>query len=239
MLRLSGAELVEVPAGTLLEPEQLSHLERRLAEQLKKTEKNGIIWPNSGTIRQSPGPLYADRAGIWDESQQQSRRLDLRDRHRRHDRGRFERPAWENGGHCDQRRRPARRGNVSPVQGRQSDNYRRQLDRRGIGLAASPRHDGLQVDKSYLVPDEEALQLIFDVLQRESLHLGGSSGINIAGAIRLSIDFFPGKTIVPLYAAFVFAISSKLLDPDFRRSGKYPGCPTGSSANRTSGFEKT
>ena len=78
------------------------------------------------------------------------------------------------------------------------------------------------VDKAYLIPDEEALPLIFDVLLHEGLCLGGSSGINIAGAIRLAKDLGPGKTIVTILADYGSRYQSKLFNPDFLRSKKLP-----------------
>src|SRR4029077_17969528 len=71
----------------------------------------------------------------------------------------------------------------------------------GIGLGrVTPIIEDMKVDKSYLIPDEEALPLIFEVLEHEGLCLGGSSGINIAGAIRMAKDLGPGHTIVTILA---------------------------------------
>jgi len=93
----------------------------------------------------------------------------------------------------------------------------------GIGLGrVTPIIDGLKVDKSYLIPDEEALPLIFDLLEHEGLCLGGSSGINVAGAIRLAKDLGPGKTIVTILADYGTRYQSKLFNPDFLRSKKLP-----------------
>src|SRR4029077_8579607 len=78
------------------------------------------------------------------------------------------------------------------------------------------------VDKAYLIPDEEALPLIFDTMLHEGLCLGGSSGINIAGAIRLAKDLGPGKTIVTILADYGSRYQSKLFNPDFLRGKKLP-----------------
>jgi cysteine synthase len=80
----------------------------------------------------------------------------------------------------------------------------------------------LKVDKPYLIPDEEALPVIFDVLEHEGLCLGGSSGINIAGAIRLAKDLGPGHTIVTVLADGGARYQSKLFNPEFLRSKKLP-----------------
>src|SRR5262249_43754395 len=69
----------------------------------------------------------------------------------------------------------------------------------GIGLGrVTPIIEDIKVDKPYLIPDEEAVPIIFDLLQHEGLCLGGSTGINIAGAIRLAKDLGKGKTIVTI-----------------------------------------
>jgi cysteine synthase A len=93
----------------------------------------------------------------------------------------------------------------------------------GIGLGrVTPIIDGIKVDKAYLIPDEEALPLIFDLLEYEGLCLGGSSGINIAGAIRLAKDLGPGKTIVTILCDSGTRYRSKLFNPEFLRSKKLP-----------------
>jgi cysteine synthase len=93
----------------------------------------------------------------------------------------------------------------------------------GIGLGrVTPIIKDIKVDKAYLIPDEEALPLIFDVLEHEGLCLGGSSGINIAGAIRLAKDLGPGKTIVTILADYGSRYQSKLFNPDFLHAKKLP-----------------
>jgi cysteine synthase A len=93
----------------------------------------------------------------------------------------------------------------------------------GIGLGrVTPIIDGLKVDKAYLIPDEEALPVIFDLLEHEGLCLGGSSGINVAGAIQLAKDLGPGKTVVTILADYGTRYQSKLFNPDFLRSKKLP-----------------
>src|SRR5262249_5170276 len=93
----------------------------------------------------------------------------------------------------------------------------------GIGLGrVTPIIDGLKVDKAYLIPDEEALPIIFDLLEHEGLCLGGSSGINIAGAVRLAKDLGPGKTIVTILADYGHRYQSKLFNPEFMRSKQSP-----------------
>jgi cysteine synthase A len=82
--------------------------------------------------------------------------------------------------------------------------------------------EGLTVDHAYQVPDEEALPLLFDLLAEEGLFLGGSSGINVAGAIRLARDLGPGKTIITILADSGQRYQSKLWTPAFLRSKGLP-----------------
>jgi cysteine synthase len=78
------------------------------------------------------------------------------------------------------------------------------------------------VDDAYLVPDEEAVPLIYDLLEHEGICVGGSTGINVAGAIRLAKQLGPGKTIVTILADSGNRYQSKLFNPDFMRSKKLP-----------------
>jgi len=93
----------------------------------------------------------------------------------------------------------------------------------GIGLGrVTPIIEGLKVDHSYLIPDEEAVPIIFDLLEHEGLCLGGSSGINIAGAIRLARDLGPGHTIVTVLCDYGTRYQSKLFNPKFLREKGLP-----------------
>jgi cysteine synthase A len=93
----------------------------------------------------------------------------------------------------------------------------------GIGLGrVTPIIADLRVDKPYLIGDEEAVPLIFDLLEHEGLCVGGSSGINIAGAIRLAKDLGAGHTIVTVLCDYGTRYQSKLFDPAFLRSKKLP-----------------
>ena len=78
------------------------------------------------------------------------------------------------------------------------------------------------VDKAYLIPDEEAVPLVFDLLEHEGLCVGGSSGINVAGAIRLAKDLGPGHTIVTVLCDGGARYQSKLFNPEFLRSKNLP-----------------
>ena len=78
------------------------------------------------------------------------------------------------------------------------------------------------VDFAYRIPDSEALPIVFDLLKHEGLCMGGSTGINVAGAIRLARELGPGHTIVTLLCDFGTRYQSKLFNPEFLRSKNLP-----------------
>jgi cysteine synthase A len=95
----------------------------------------------------------------------------------------------------------------------------------GIGLGRVTKNvEGAPIDDAYQVPDAEALPLLFDLLRREGLCLGGSSAINVAGAIRLARDLGPGHTVATILADSGTRYLSKLWNPAFLREKGLP-CP--------------
>jgi len=95
----------------------------------------------------------------------------------------------------------------------------------GIGQGRVTRNiEGAPVDDAYQIPDLEGLAIVFDLLKHEGLCLGGSSGINIAGAIRLARDLGPGHTVVTILADSGTRYQSKLFNPAFLREKGLP-CP--------------
>ncbi|HET6158376.1 MAG TPA: pyridoxal-phosphate dependent enzyme, partial [Dongiaceae bacterium] len=93
----------------------------------------------------------------------------------------------------------------------------------GIGQGRVTKNvDGTPVDFAYRIPDSEALPIVFDLLKEEGLCMGGSTGINVAGAIRLANDLGPGHTIVTILADFGTRYQSKLFNPEFLRSKGLP-----------------
>ena len=96
----------------------------------------------------------------------------------------------------------------------------------GIGLGrATPIVGDIAVEYPYIVPDTEAVAAVFDLVQHEGLVLGGSSGINVAGAIRLARDLGPGKTIVTILADLGTRYQSKLFNPTFLAAHDLPTPP--------------
>jgi cysteine synthase A len=216
MLRLCGAQLVEVPAAPYSNPNNYQHVGRRLAEQLKQTEKNGVIFADQWNNLDNRKAHYVSTGPeIWEQCQ-----------------GRIDGfiCAIGTGGTI---------AGVSPfLREKKKDIIIGVADPRGaamyhlfkdgqakateggsitegIGLGrVTPIIEGIKVDKAYLI--------IFDLLEHEGLCLGGSSGINIAGAIRLAKDLGPGKTIVTILADYGSRYQSKLFNPEFLRAKKLP-----------------
>src|SRR6202012_5350351 len=93
----------------------------------------------------------------------------------------------------------------------------------GIGQGRITKNlEGAPIDTAYQIPDSEAVPYIFDLLEHEGLCLGGSSGINIAGAVRLAKELGPGHTIVTILCDYGTRYQSKLFNPQFLRSKNLP-----------------
>ena len=224
MLRLCGAELVEVPAVPYSNPNNYQHVGRRLADELKKTEPNGVIFADQWNNLDNRLAHYVSTGPeIW---QQTDGKVDgficsvgtggtlagastfLREKKKdivigfADPRGAAMYNLFAHG-----EAKPSEGGSITE----------------GIGLGrVTPIIEDIKVDKAYLIPDEEAVPIIFDLLEHEGLCLGGSSAINIAGAVRLAKDLGPGKTIVTVLCDYGTRYQSKLFNPDFLRSKKLP-----------------
>jgi cysteine synthase A len=224
MLRMCGAELVEVPALPYSNPNNYQHVGRRLADELRKSEPNGVIfadqWNNLDNRRAhyvSTGPE------IW---QQTDGKVDG-----------FICSVGTGGtlagtstflremkkdiviGVADPRGAAMynlfSRGEVKATEGGSITE--------GIGLGrVTPIIEDIKCEKAYLIPDEEAVPVVFDLLEHEGLCLGGSSGINVAGAVRLAKDMGPGHTIVTILADLGTRYQSKLFNPAFLREKGLP-----------------
>jgi cysteine synthase A len=223
-LRLCGAELVEVPALPYSNPNNYQHVARRLADELRKTERLGVFyadqWNNLDNRKahyQSTGPE------IWEETDGKVSGFIC---------------AIGTGGTIAGVSSYLREKNkdivigIADPRGAAMYNLFAHGEAKasdggsiteGIGLGRVTRMiEGIKVDKSYLIPDEEAVPIIFDLLEHEGLCLGGSSGINVAGAIRLAKDLGPGHTIVTVLADYGTRYQSKLFNPQFLRSKNLP-----------------
>jgi cysteine synthase len=224
MLRLCGAELIEVPALPYSNPNNYQHVARRLAEELRKTEPNGVLfadqWNNLDNLKAhyvSTGPEIWQQtggnidgficsvgsggtlagAGIFLKEKNKNIVIGCAD-----PRGAAMYELFKNG-----------EAKVSPG-GSITE---------GIGLGrVTPIIAEAKVDEAYLIPDEEAVPIIYELLEHEGLCLGGSTGINVAGAIRLAKHLGAGRTIVTILCDSGNRYQSKLFNPAFMRSKNLP-----------------
>jgi cysteine synthase A len=224
MLRLTGAELIEVPALPYSNPNNYQHIARRLADQLRKSEPNGVLFADQwNNLDNRKAHFVSTGPEIW---QQTGGRIDgficavgtggtlagtstyLREKNKGIVIG------------CADPRGAAMyeffaHGKAKATEGGSITE--------GIGLGrVTAIVEDIKVEKPYVIPDEEAVPIIFDLLQHEGLCLGGSSGINVAGAIRLAKDLGPGKTIVTVLCDYGTRYQSKLFNPQFLRSKNLP-----------------
>jgi cysteine synthase A len=222
-LRLVGAELREVPAVPYRNPENYVHVSERLAKELAAREPNGVLWANQwDNLANRHGHYTTTGPEIW---QQTDGKVD----------GFI--CAIGTGGTLSgvslflKERNPKIRIGLADPLGAALYNYFKHGELKaegtsiteGIGQGRVTRNvDGTPVDAPYQIPDEEALPIIFDLVTHEGLCLGGSSGINVAGAIRLARDLGPGKTIVTILADYGTRYQSKLFNPAFLRSKNLP-----------------
>jgi cysteine synthase A len=224
VLRLFGAELVEVPALPYSNPNNYQHVGRRLAEELKKTEKNGVIFADQWNNLDNSKAHYVSTAPeIWDDT---GGKIDG-----------FICSVGSGGTlagvsrYLKEKKKNVEIGVADP-RGAAMYNLFAHGEAKateggsiteGIGLGrVTAIVEQMIVDEAFLIPDEEAVPIIFDLLRNEGLCLGGSSGINVAGAIRLAKEMGPGHTIVTILADFGTRYQSKLFDPAFLRSKKLP-----------------
>jgi cysteine synthase A len=223
MIRLAGAELVEVPAVPYANPNNYVKVSGRLAERLAQSEPNGAIWANQfDNVANRQGHIETTGPEIWEQT---DGRVDG-----------FVCAVGTGGtlagvGIALKNRNPAVTIGLADPMGAALYAYytRGELKAEGssitegIGQGRITKNlEGAPVDVAYQIPDEEAVPVIFELLEREGLCLGGSSGINVAGAIRLANQLGPGHTVVTILADYGTRYQSKLFDPDFLRSKNLP-----------------
>jgi cysteine synthase A len=222
-LRLLGAELIEVPAVPYKNPNNYVKVSGRLAEQLARTEPNGAIWANQfDNTANRAGHVETTAKEIWTQT---DGKVDG-----------FVSAVGTGGtlaGVAEGLRAHGRDVKIAiadPLGAALFSYYTDGILKsdgssitEGIGQGRITANlDGFTPDFSYQVPDEEALPIVFDLVQEEGLCLGGSSGINIAGAIRLARDLGPGHTIVTILCDYGTRYQSKLFNPQFLRGKNLP-----------------
>ncbi len=223
MLRLQGADLIEVPAVPYKDPNNYVKLSGRLAERLARERPEGAVWANQfdnvanrEAHRLTTGPeIWRQTEGAVDaftcavgtggtlagvglalKAMNQDIRIAVTD------------PMGSAlYGFYAQGRLQAEGNSITE----------------GIGQGRITANlDGAPIDGAYQVSDEEALPIVFDLAEHEGMLLGGSSGINVAGAMRLARDLGPGHTIVTILCDSGTRYQSKLFDPAFLRAKGLP-----------------
>lgn len=223
MIRLCGAELVQVPAVPYKNPSNYVKYSARLAERLNETEPNGAIWANQfDNTANRRAHVETTGPEIWEQTE-----------------GRV------NGFTCAVGSGGTLAGVAEVLQPKGvkvglsdpdgSGLYKLYTDQdppdgnsitEGIGQGRITANlEGFTPDFTYKIPDSEALPIVFDLLSEEGLCLGGSSGINVAGAMRLAQEMGPGHTIVTILCDYGNRYQSKLFNPDFLREKGLPVPP--------------
>jgi cysteine synthase len=226
MLRLCGAELIEVPAVAYANPNNYVKVSGRIAERLAETEPNGAIWANQfDNTANRDGHVVTTGPEIWEQTD-----------------GRIDgfTCAVGTGGtlagvaQALKERRPDIAIGLSDPLGAMLHGYYTTGEftthgssiTEGIGQGRITKNlEGFTPDVSFQIPDEEAIPHVFDLLEHEGLCLGGSSGINVAGAVRLARHLGPGHTIVTILCDYGTRYQSKLFNPAFLRSKGLPVPP--------------
>jgi cysteine synthase A len=222
-LRIAGAELVEVPAVPYANPNNYVKLSGRLAADLARSEPNGAVWANQfDNVANRQGHVETTGPEIWEQTDHKVDGFVC---------------AVGTGGTLagvaialKARKKDVRIALADPKGAALYSYYTAGVLKsegssitEGIGQGRITKNlEDAPIDTAYQIPDEEALPIIFDLLAHEGLCLGGSSGINVAGAIRLANELGPGHTIVTILADYGTRYQSKLFNPEFLRQKGLP-----------------
>ena len=223
MLRLCGADLREVPAVPYKNPDNYVHFSGRLAEEIAASDPLGAIWANQfDNVANREAHYLTTGPEIWEQTGGKVDAFIC---------------AVGTGGTLA--------GVAMALRKRKKDVVIALADPMGAALYNFYRHgelkaegssitegigqgritknlEGMALDEMFQIPDSEMLPAVFDLLRHEGLCLGGSSGINVAGAIRLAKVLGPGHTIVTILADFGSRYQSKMFNPTFLRSKGLP-----------------
>jgi len=223
MLRLCGAELIEVPAVPYADDNNYVKYSGRLAEELNEKEPNGAIWANQfDNVANRQAHLEGTGPEIWEQTEG---KVDA-----------FICAIGTGGtvagvGMALKERNPDIVIAIADPMGAALYNYYKHGELKaegtsiteGIGQGrVTANLEGAPIDDAFQIPDAEALPIIFDLLKHEGLCMGGSTGINVAGAIRLAKQMGPGHTIVTILADYGQLYQSKIFNLEFLRERNLP-----------------
>ncbi|WOR13667.1 cysteine synthase A [Hyphomonas sp. FCG-A18] len=226
-VRNFGAKLIEVDAVPYKNPNNYQHFSRRLAEEMNETEPNGAIWANQfdntanrdAHIKTTGPEIWAQTEGkvdgficaVGSGGTLAGTAMALRDL---------------SGG-------KVKIGIADPGGAALYEYYKNgELKSEGTSITEgigqgriTANLEGLTVDHAYRINDTDALKTIYDLIQYEGVCLGGSAGINMAGAAQMARDLGPGHTIVTILCDYGNRYQDKLFNPDFLRSKELPVPP--------------
>ncbi|MEC7670739.1 MAG: cysteine synthase A, partial [Pseudomonadota bacterium] len=214
MLRLAGAELVQVPAAPYKNPNNYVRYSGRLAEKLAKTEKHGAIWANQfDNVANRMAHVATTGPEIWEQTGGKVDGFIC---------------AVGSGGTLagvaeSLQSKGVKIGLADPMGAAlysyyTTGEFKSEGDSitEGIGQGRITANlEGFKPDFAYQISDHEALPIVFDLLSEEGLVMGGSTGVNVAGAIRMAQEMGPGHTIVTVLCDYGNRYQSKLFNPEF------------------------
>ncbi len=222
-IRIMGAELIEVDAVPFKNPNNYVHYSRRVAEERAATEPNGVIWANQfDNTANRDAHFNTTGPEIWDQTDGKVDAFTC---------------AVGSGGTLAgvtmalKERNKDVRCVLSDPGGAALYGYYKDGELKsegtsiteGIGQGRITANlEGLVLDDAYRLTDAEALEILFDLTAHEGMCLGGSAGINIAGAVRLAKDMGPGHTIVTMLCDYGNRYQSKLYNPEFLKEKGLP-----------------
>ncbi|WP_300055080.1 cysteine synthase A [uncultured Roseobacter sp.] len=222
MLRLAGAELVQVPAAPYRNPNNFVRYSERLANEMARSTNEGVIWANQfDNVANRQAHVETTGPEIWEQT---GGKVDG-----------FICAVGSGGtlaGVAEVLQPKGVKIGLADPDGASLYNYytKGELEmsegssiNEGIGqIRITKNLEGFTPDYAYNIHDAEALPVVFDLLQQEGLCLGGSSGVNIAGAMRMARDMGPGHTIVTILCDYGTRYQSKLFNPEFLKSKGLP-----------------
>ena len=223
MIRMAGAELVQVPAKPYRNPNNFVRYSERLAKELAKTEPKGAIWANQfDNVANRQAHIDTTGPEIFEQTDGKVDGFIC---------------AVGSGGTLAgtatalRAKNPNIKIGLADPMGAAIYNYFANGELKaegssiteGIGQGRITKNiEGLKVDYPFQIPDDEAIPLAFRLLKEEGLCVGGSSGINVAGAIRMAKEMGPGHMIVTILCDYGTRYQSQMFNPEFLKSKNLP-----------------
>lgn len=221
MLRLAGADLVQVPAAPYSNPNNFVRYSERLAKELAKTEPHGAIWANQfDNVANRQAHVETTGPEIWEQTGGKVDGFVC---------------AVGSGGTLAGvgmalQPKGVKVGIADPMGAKLYSYYTSgELESEGSSIAEgigqvriTANLKGFTPDFACQIPDEEALPIVFDLLEHEGLCMGASTGVNVAGAMRMAREMGPGHTIVTILCDYGTRYQSKLFNPEFLREKGLP-----------------